>query len=116
MRADIPAEVMFLVAILLTILSLIIYGMILKRLSQLITGKTIWIFPVIGCLALIGVAIFHIYRIFFYFPQLGTAGPADLFDLIIISLSLSRVENFLLLGAGIFSLIGGLLYYSATSR
>jgi hypothetical protein len=116
MKADIPAEAMFIFAILLIILSLIIYSMILKKLSQLITGKAIRIFPVIGCLALIGVAVFHIYRIFFYFPQLETAGPAALIDLIIILLSLSRVESFFLLGAGLFSLLGGLLYYSATSR
>ena len=116
MKPDILAEAMFIVAILLTVLSLIIYGMILKRLSQLISGKAIWIFPVIGCLALIGVAVFHIYRIFFYFPQLETAGPHAFFDLVIISLSLSRAESFFLLGAGLFSLLGGLFYYSATSR
>lgn len=115
MRADIPAEVIFLAAILLTILSLIVYTMILKRLPQLITGKALWIFPVIGCLALIGVAIFHIYRIFFCFPQLNTAAPADLFDVVIISLSLSRVESLLLLGAGLFSFIRGPLCYSVTS-
>ncbi len=67
MRADVPAEILFLVALLLTILSLIVYAMILKRLSQLITGKALWIVPVIGCRALIGVAIFHIYRIFSVF-------------------------------------------------
>ncbi len=116
MKPDIPAEAMFIGAILLTILSLIIYGMILKRLSQLISGKAIWIFPLIGCLALIGVAVFHIYRIFFYSSQLETAAPAALLDLIIISLSLSRMESLFLFGAGLFSLLGGLLYYSATSR
>ena len=116
MRPDIPAEVVFLAAILLTILSLIIYGMILKRLSKLITGKGVWIFPMIAGLFLIGLALFHIYRMLFYFPQLGTAGPADLYDLIIISLNLSRIESFLLLGAGVSSLIGGALYYAATSR
>ncbi len=116
MRADIPAEIVFIVAILLTIVSLIIYGAILKRLSVLIKGKGIWIFPLIGSLFLIGLVIVHIYRMLFYFPELGTAGPADLFDLIIISLNLSRIESFFLLGAGMFSLIGGIHYYTATSR
>lgn len=116
MRADIPAEILFTVAILLTIVSLIIYGLIIKRLLVLIKGKVIWIFPVLGSISLIVLAVFHIYRMLFYFPLLGTAGPADLFDLIIGSLSLSRIESFLLLGSGVFSLIGGLLYYSASSK
>jgi hypothetical protein len=52
----------------------------------------------------------------FFFPMLGTAGPADLFELVIGSLSLARVESFLLFGSGIVSLVGGLLYYLASSR
>jgi hypothetical protein len=59
---------------------------------------------------------FHVYRIVFYFPLLGTAGPSDLFDLIVGSLGLARFEAFLLLGSGIFSLIGGILYYGASSK
>jgi len=31
-------------------------------------------------------------------------------------LSLARIESFLLLGAGIFSLIGGIAYYQASSK
>jgi len=116
MRADIPAEILFIVAILLTIVSLIIYGLIIKKLLILINGKMIWIFPIIGSIFLIGLAVFHIYRIIFYFPLLETAGPADLFNLIVGSLSLTRSESFLLLGAGIFSLIGGIFYYRASSK
>ncbi|MCK4251576.1 hypothetical protein KAX97_09000 [candidate division WOR-3 bacterium] len=116
MRADIPAEFLFIVAVLLTVLSLIIYGLIIKKLLVLIKGKGIWIFPVVGSMFLIALAIFHIYRMLFYFPLLGTAGPSDLFDLIIGSLSLSRIESFLLLGSGIFSLLGGVFYYSASSK
>ena len=116
MRADIPAEILFIVAILLTIVSLIVYGLIIKKLLVLIKGKVIWIFPVLGSIFLIGLAIFHIYRMLFYFPLLGTAGPADIFDLIVGSLSLSRIESFLLLGSGLCSLIGGFLYYSASSK
>jgi len=116
MKADIPAEILLIVAILLVVVSLIIYGLIIKRLLVLIKGKGIWIFPIIGSVFLIALAIFHIYRMLFYFPLLGIAGPADLFDLIIGSLSLSRIESFLLLGSGIFSVIGGFLYYLASSR
>jgi hypothetical protein len=116
MRADIPAEILFIIAIFLAIVSLFIYGLIIKRLLLLIKGKGIWIFPIIGSVFLIILAVFHIYRMLFYFPLLGTAGPADLFDLIVGSLGLARIESFLLLGSGIFSLIGGVLYYSASSK
>ncbi len=116
MKADIPAEILFIVAILLTVAALLIYGLIIKRLLILIQGKGIWILPIIGGVFLIVLAIFHIYRMLFYFPLLGTAGPSNLFDLIIGSLNLARIESLFLLGAGIFSLIGGLLYYTASSR
>jgi hypothetical protein len=116
MRADIPAEVLFIVAILLTIFSLVIFGLIVKRLLVLIQGKGIWILPIIASLCLIILAVVHVYRMLFYFPLLGTAGPADLFELIVGSLSLARIESFLLLGSGIFALIGGILYYSASSK
>jgi hypothetical protein len=52
----------------------------------------------------------------YYFPLLGRAGPADLFELIVGSLSLARIESYLLLGAGIVALIGGLLYYRMSSK
>jgi hypothetical protein len=116
MRADIPAEILFIAALLLTIVALVFYGLIVKRLLVLIKGKGIWIFPIIGGVFLLVLAIFHVYRMLFYFPLLGTAGPADLFDLIVGSLSLSRIESFLLLGSGLFSLIGGVLYYAASSK
>jgi hypothetical protein len=116
MRADIPAEILLIVAIVLTVISLLLYGLILKRLLVVIKVKGIWIFPVVGSMFLVLHAFFHLYRVLFYFPLLRTAGPADLFDLIVGSLSLSRIESLLLLGAGLFSLIGGILYYSASSR
>lgn len=116
MRADIIAEAIYIVAILLAIVSLIIFSLILKRLLNLIGGKGIWVFPLIGSLFLIAMAIFHLYRIISYFPLLSVAGPGDLFDLILGSLGLARYESFLFLGAGIFPLIGGILYYSASSK
>ncbi|MGQ9816428.1 MAG: hypothetical protein ACUVQ3_00520 [bacterium] len=116
MRADMMAEAIFIVAILLAIVSLMIFSLILKRLLNLIGGKGIWVFPLIGSLFLIAMAIFHLYRIIFYFPLLSVAGPGDLFDLIIGSLKLARYESFLFLGAGIFPLIGGILYYRASSK
>lgn len=116
MRADLIAEILFIIAILLAIVSLFIYGAIIKRLLVLIKGKGTWIFPMLGGLFLVGLAFVHIYRIVFYFPLLGTAGPGDLFDLIVGSLALARIESFLLLGAGLFPLIGGVLYYLASSK
>lgn len=116
MRADIIAEVIFIVAILFAIISLVIFGLILKRLLNLIGGKGIWVFPLIGSLFLVAMTIFHLYRIVFYFPLLSVAGPGDLFDLIIGSLALARYESFVFLGAGLFPLIGGILYYSASSK
>jgi hypothetical protein len=116
MKADLPAEFIFIVAILLTVGSLFLYGMIIKRLLVLIKGKFIWILPMFGGALLFVLVIVHIYRMLFYFPLLSIAGPADLFDLIIGSLILARIESFLLLGAGIVSLVGGLLYYRASSK
>lgn len=116
MRADIPAEILFIAALLLTIVALVYYGLIVKRLLVLIKGRFIWIFPMIGALCLFVLALFHIYRMLIFFPMLATAGPADLFDLIVGSLSLSRIESFLLLGAGLFSLLGGVLYYAASTK
>ncbi len=116
MRADILAEIIFMVAILFAIVSLVVFGLILRRLLNLIGGKGIWIFPVIGCVFLIAVAVFHIYRIVFYYPLLSVAGPGDIFDLIVRSLALARYESFLFFGAGLFPLIGGILYYSASSK
>ena len=116
MRADLAAELIFVCAIILTVGSLCLYGMIIKRLLVLIKVKHIWIFPLVGGLLLLALAVVHVYRVLFYFPLLGTAGPGDLFELIIGSLSLARVEGFLLLGAGVFALIGGLSYYLTSSK
>lgn len=116
MRPDIPAELIFLFAILLTVGSLAIYGLIIKRLLGLLKIKHIWIFPMLGGFLLLVLVVVHLYRMLFYFPMLGTAGPADLFELVIGSLSLARVESYLLFGSGVASAIGGLLYYLASSR
>jgi len=116
MKADIVAEILFIVAILLNVASLFIYGLIIRRLSVLVKGKAIWLFPVVASIGLMLLAMIHAYRMLFYAPMLSVAGPADLFDLIIGALSLMRVEAFLLLGAGIFALIGGFLYYHVSSK
>jgi hypothetical protein len=116
MRADLVAELIFVCAIILAVGSLCLYGMIIRRLLLLIKAKHIWIFPLVGGLLLLALAGVHVYRVLFYFPLLGTAGPGDLFELIIGSLSLARVESFLLLGAGVFALIGGLSYYLRSTK
>ena len=116
MKADLPAELIFMLSILLTIASLCLYGLIIRRLLKLVKARYLWIFPMVGGFLLLMLVIVHLYRVLFYFPMLSTAGPADLFELVIGSLQLARVESFLLLGAGIFSLIGGLWYYLVSSR
>jgi hypothetical protein len=116
MKADLPAELIFICAIILTVGALFLYGMTIRRLLTLIRAKHIWIFPVLGGVLLLLLAVVHIYRVLFYFPLLGTAGPGDLFDLVIGSLILARIESYLLLGAGILALIGGLSYYLTSSR
>ena len=116
MRADLPAELIFMLAILLTIASLFLYGLIIKRLLKLVKAKYLWIFPMVAGFLLLILFVVHFYRVFFYSPLLSTAGPADLFELVIGSLQLARVESFLLLGAGVFSLVGGLWYYLVSSR
>ena len=116
MKADVPAELIFICAILLTVGSLVLYGMIIKRLLVLIERKHMWIFPLVAGALLLLLAIVHVYRMLFFFPLLSTAGPADLFELIVGSLSLARIESYLLLGAGLVALTGGLLYYRASSR
>ncbi len=116
MRPDLPAEMIFLCAILLTVASLFLYGLIIKRLLILLKARLLWIFPMLGGLLLLVLVLVHLYRMLFYFPMLGTAGPADLFELVVGSLSLARIESFLLFGSGVLSLIGGLLYYFASSR
>ena len=116
MRPDLAAELIFLCAILLTVGSLFLYGLIIKRLLMLLRAKHIWIFPMLGGLLLLILVVVHLYRMLVYFPMLGTAGPADLFALVIGSLSLARIESYLLFGSGIFSLVGGLVYYLISSR
>ncbi|UCD20022.1 MAG: hypothetical protein JSU64_02480 [candidate division WOR-3 bacterium] len=116
MRADLPAEFIFVCAIILTVGSLFFYGMIIRRLLILIKAKHIWLFPLIAGLLLLALALVHVYRVLFYFPLLSTAGPGDLFDLIVGSLELARIESYLLLGAGISALIGGLLYYLRSTK
>lgn len=116
MRADLAAEVIFTCAIILTVGSLLLYGLIIKRLLVLVKVRHIWIFPVLSGLLLAGLAVVHSYRMLIYFPRLGIAGPADLFELIIGSLHLARLESYLLLAAGIAALCGGMAYYRASSK
>lgn len=116
MRADLTAELIFTLAIVLTVVALLLYGLIIKRLLVLVKVRHIWIFPMLSGLLLAALAAVHSYRMFIYFPRLGTAGPADLFELIIGSLQLARLESYLLLAAGIAALCGGLAYYRASSK
>lgn len=115
MRPNIGGEFLFLIAIFLLILSFVIYGLIIKRLLVLIKKGGIWVLPILSALGLVLAVIFHLYRILFYFPKLGQAS-GDLFELIIGSLRLVRLENILLLFSGVLVLICGALYYRWSSR
>jgi hypothetical protein len=115
MRPDAGAEIVFLLSIFLLAVSFVIYGLIIKRLLNLIKKKGIWILPVLSALGLFLVAIFHLYRILYYFPKLARAS-GDLFELIIGSLRMARLENTFLCGAGFLVLVCGWLYYTWSSR
>jgi len=115
MRPDAGAEVVFLVAVFLLAVSFVIYGLIIKRLLRLIKKQGIWIFPLLSALGLFLVAIFHLSRILYYFPKLGRAS-GDLFELIIGSLRMGRMENIFLFGSGLLVLVCGWLYYTWSSR
>ncbi|RKX70409.1 hypothetical protein DRP53_05075 [candidate division WOR-3 bacterium] len=116
MRVNIPVELIFTIAVLVLAVSLILYGLIIKRLLVLIRKGSIWLFPLISAAILIIQLLIHSYRMISYFPRLGTAGRFDFFPLIVGSFSLGRWEAFLFLIAGILSVVTGFLYYHWSTR
>ncbi|HID31870.1 MAG TPA: hypothetical protein EYP24_00645 [bacterium (Candidatus Stahlbacteria)] len=116
MKVHIPSEILFTVAILVLAVSLVIYGLIIKRLLTLIKRGSIWLLPIISAGILILQLLIHSYRMVFYFPRLGTAGRFDFFPLIVGSFSLGRWEAIFFLLAGLFSVLVGLLYYQWSTR
>lgn len=116
MKVHIPSELLFTVAVLILAISLVIYGLIIKRLLVLIKKGGIWLLPILSAGVLICELIIHGYRMIFYFPRLGTAGRFDFFPLIVGSFSLGRLEAILFLIAGILSVLVGFFYYHWSTR
>lgn len=110
MRPNLYGEILFAVGILLFALSIIIYGLILKRLLKLIRKANIWIFPFLGGIVLIIGTFLHFVRVGFSLPALRAADPGDLFPLIVNSLRMGTYESISILLAGLLSLLGGIVY------
>jgi len=116
MRPNFFAEILFAIGILLFALSIIIYGLILKRLLKLIRKTGIWLFPFFGGIVLIIGTVLHFVRVGFFFPALSAADPGDLFPLIVNSLRFGTFESISILVAGFLSLLGGIVYNVWTSH
>ncbi|HIE05546.1 MAG TPA: hypothetical protein EYP58_01965 [bacterium (Candidatus Stahlbacteria)] len=116
MKVHIPSEFIFTIAILILACSLVIYGLIVRRLLRLIKRGGIWILPILSAAVLLIELIIHSYRMIFYFPRLGTAGRFDFFPLIVGSFSLGRLEAIFFFMAGILAVGVGFLYYHWSTR
>jgi len=110
MRINIYGEIFFAVGILLFALSIMVYGLILKRLLKLIRKPAIWIFPFFGGIVLVIGTFLHFVRVGFFFPALRAADPGDLFTLIVDSLRMGTYESVSILAAGFLSLLAGIVY------
>jgi len=110
MRINIYGEIIFALGILLFAFSIIVYGLIQKRLLKLIRKGAIWVFPLFAGIVLIIGTFIHFIRVGFYFPALRAADPGDLFTLIVSSLKIGTYESISILAAGLLSLIGGIIY------
>jgi len=116
MRINLYAEMLFAVGILLFALSIIVYGLILRRLLKLIRKKAIWSFPLFGGVVLVIGTVIHFVTVGFFFPALRAADPGDLFPLIVGSLKMGTYESISILFAGFLSLISGIIYNVWTSH
>jgi len=116
MRINLYGEIIFAVGILLFALSIIVYGLILRRLLKLIRKPGIWFFPFLGGIVLVIGTFLHFVRVGFFFPALRAADPGDLFTLIVDSLRMGTYESIAILAAGVLSLLGGIVYNIWTSH
>ena len=110
MRVNLFGEILFALGMLLFAISIIIHGLIFKRLLKLLKKGAIWIFPLLGGVMLIIGTFLHFIRVGFFFPALRAADPGDLFTLIVNSLRMGTYESVSILAAGFLSLLGGITY------
>lgn len=115
MRIIFAAEIILTVGILLFAVSILFAGLIIKRLLKIIRHKGIWIFFIMGSLLMLLGSIVHIIKLTVYFPALAASTPYDLLPLIAQTMKVGTVEASMILIAGIFTIIGSLIYFRWTS-
>jgi hypothetical protein len=97
--------------------SMIWYGLILKKLGRLTSERPIWIFPLIGAGFILASAVMHSVAYVVFLPRMDDLRSLE---------EISRFSTFMLqwrsgslagiLIGGIFSLLGGSIYYRSTTR
>lgn len=108
-----PYEIGFL----LLALSMIWYSVVLKRLLAIIRERPVWILPLIGSLCVLASVGMHSFAYVVLLPQMDALKSVDEID---------RLSTFILqwrawslaciMAGGVFSLLGGGIYYRWTSR
>jgi|GEM_PF-1222514 len=108
-----PYEIGFL----LLALSMIWYSVVLKRLLAIIRERPVWILPLIGALCVLASVGMHSFAYVVLLPQMDALKSVDEID---------RLSTFILqwrawslaciMAGGVFSLLGGGIYYRWTSR
>lgn len=116
MRISLPLEFMFATGMLLLTISLFIYGTIIKKLLVLIEKKGIWIMCIFAGIVLLSGTFIHFYRITYFGKLLSHVDPEDLFPLLLDMLKYTSVESWIILAAGLISLIGSGVYFRWISR
>ncbi len=125
MRIIYSAEFLFAVSILLFSGSLLISGLIVKKLLKLVLGRRareeehsnknavggIWVLLIIGSISLILGSIVHFIKLFGFMPQLAHAEPYDILPLLLTSMKMGTIESLTVLIAGILAFTGGFIYY-----
>lgn len=116
MRINLPLEFLFAIGMFLLTISLFIYATIIKRLLVLIEKKGIWIMFVLSGIVLLFGTFIHFYRITYFGKLLSHVDPEDLFPLLLQMLKFTSVESWIILAAGLISLIGSGVYFRWISR
>uniref|UniRef100_A0A7C4U7R0 Uncharacterized protein n=1 Tax=candidate division WOR-3 bacterium TaxID=2052148 RepID=A0A7C4U7R0_UNCW3 len=116
MKINLPLEFLFALGMLLLTISLFIYASIIKRLLVLIEKKGIWIMCILAGLVLLFGTFIHFYRVNYFGKLLSHVDPEDLFPLILQMLKFTSIESWVILAAGIISLIGSGVYFRWISR
>ncbi|MFO8061920.1 MAG: hypothetical protein R6U31_03240 [bacterium] len=115
MRIIFPAEIIFIIGIILFAMSLFIAGWIIRRLLRIIKHKGIWVLPIIGSILMLIGAVIHIFKLAKYFPALATSTPYEILPLIATTMKVGTMESLMILTAGIFTILASLIYFRWTS-